>query len=381
MGDPLERYLTIETEDDLTRVVFGLLELLGPTILAAVLDIPPQIRSEEWTIAYHERLDPRAERIPDVVLKGPETTILVEVKRGATIDQSQLRREHEELQRFGTGQKQLLFISGHESPPSQLAELDLSSVEWCGWKEIALRISRYDRKDVTETQYQLLTLLQQILKKEGYLPFTGFSNAILDELPTILERLTAYHNQIAQFHRELDGLLAETRLKPKNMWRDGISQDFTQFPNEGQFTATHVWIAYGESDVAIKAKAQQYLFVAFCIEGGKTPMVRVGFSLSPKQSEKNQKRLVENAEEIVAFIRETEASLLQTDRNFHVIERLDGEKEISEILHTTEALQNIPRVQIALEYGPDALTQEAITTLVADDLVTLHEFTHPRLYP
>lgn len=40
MGDALTKYFVIENEDDLTRIVFGILELLGPSVLADVLDMP-----------------------------------------------------------------------------------------------------------------------------------------------------------------------------------------------------------------------------------------------------------------------------------------------------------------------------------------------------
>lgn len=39
MTDALARYLTIEGEDDLTRIVFGVLEVLGPTVPTEVLGL------------------------------------------------------------------------------------------------------------------------------------------------------------------------------------------------------------------------------------------------------------------------------------------------------------------------------------------------------
>lgn len=377
MSDPLKRYLVIENEDDLTRVVFGILELLGPAVLTEVLDLSDQL-SDECTVEFHERIDPRAERIPDVVITDTDATILVEIKRGTSLDVAQLQDEHDDLRRFGKGEKRLLFISGHESSPSELDKIELASLEWHSWEAIARRLAKYDRTELSKTQMQLHELLRKTLEEEGYSPFAGFSG--LEELPTVFGTLHDYHNQIARFHRKIEGLLGEQRLQAKNMWRNGISQDFNRFPKALQFASTHVWLAYGEPSFAIRSKDQHYLFVAFCIERER-PMVRVGYSLSPKRSKENRTALSENADAIVDFVADTDSSLLQTDRNFRIEERFDDKKEMTNLLNATDTLGDLDRVQIAREYGSETLQQEAVTNLVADTLIEFHEFTYPRLYP
>jgi len=377
MGDPLKRYLTIENEDDLTRVVFGILELLGPTVLTDVLDLPDQL-SDECTVQCHERIDPRAKRIPDVVITDTDATILVEIKRGASLDLSQLTDEHDDLQQFGRGEKRLLFISGHESNPLEEDERGLEQLEWKSWEAIARRLANYEQATLPNTQSKLIALLRKTLEEEGYSPFAGFSQPVLEELPSVLEMLGDYRNQIARFHRKVEGLLADDGLQAKNMWRNGISQDFNQFPNTLQFTSTHLWIAYAEPDIPIRNKGQHYLFAAFCIE---RPMIRVGYSLSPKRSQENRTALIENADAIVDFVAATNGSLLQTGRNFRIQERFDDKNEMTRLLNDTDTLGGLDRVQIAKEYGPKRLQQETVTNLVADTLIEFHEFTYPRLYP
>lgn len=381
MSDILERYLVIENEDDLTRIVFGLLDLLGPSVLTDVLELPPEMLSNEATIKFHERIDPRAERVPDVVIEDADTTVLIEAKRGTTADPDQLRDEHEDLRRYGNGQKHLILISGHESRPGKLDDLDLEYLDWLSWGDIAARITNVDHSELTETQTQLIVLLQTTLEEEGYLPFTGFSEELLDDMPKIWDLFGDYRKQIARFHREIEGLLADRGLQAKNMWRNGISQDFNRFPTELPFAATHVWIAYGESDCTINSKYQHYLFVAFCIEHAETPLVRVGYSLSPKQSPETRTVISDNADAIVDFVASTESQLLHTDRNFHIIERFDDAEGMTALLNAPDTLKDVDRVQIATEYGVEQLVQDAVTTHVANELIELHEFAYPSLHP
>ncbi|MFP8890685.1 hypothetical protein ACLI4U_13060 [Natrialbaceae archaeon A-CW2] len=160
MTDGLARYLTIESEDDLTRVVFGMLDVLGPTLFAKILGIPEEWTSKDLQIEFHTRIDPRAHRIPDVVIRDGETTVIFEAKRGTTIDIEQLREEHADLNQYGNERQRLMVVTGHESRPAALDELNLDNIEWVGWRDIALRISNTDRSALSHSQRQLLDLLQ-----------------------------------------------------------------------------------------------------------------------------------------------------------------------------------------------------------------------------
>lgn len=380
MSNALQRYLVVENEDDLTRIVFGILEMLGPTVLSDVLQVP-QTLSDEFRIEFHTRPDPRAERVPDVLIEDADTTVLIEVKRSTNFDLDQLRDEHKDLRQYGNEQKQLILITGHESGPTELDDIDLEFLNWCSWEDLSLRVAKCDRSELANTQRHLIELLRSVLEEEGYLPFTGFSDQLLTELPTVWEIFERYHRQIARFHRNVDGLLADRGLQAKNLWRNGISQDFNQFPAELQFASTHVWIAYGEPEFQIKNKHQHYLFVAFCVEDKTAPLVRVGYSMSPKQNPDNRRKIVDNASEIVDFVIEKNAHLLHTDRDFRVVERFDDEDEMTTVLNAADALSEFDRVQIAIEYSSERLVRQDLKRAVADDLVELHGFTYPRLYP
>ncbi|MFP8957680.1 hypothetical protein ACLI4Y_13215 [Natrialbaceae archaeon A-CW3] len=374
MTDALARYLTIESEDDLTRVVFGVLNVLGPSLFAEILGLPEEWASGDLQIEFHTRIDPRANRIPDVVIGDGATTVIVEAKRGTAIDIEQLREEYADLDRYGNEQQRLIVVTGHESKPAAVDELDLDNVEWVGWRDIAIRTSNTDRSALSHSQRQLLDLLQSKLEEEGYMPFAGFSEDLLEELPSIWELSNRYYAHVARLYRALEGRLVEQGLQAKNVWRDGISQDFNRFPAELRFVSSNLWVAYGESGAEIKNKQHHYLFVAFCVEDGETPLVRVGYSVSPKGHPEVRETLIENAGTITEFLLETDRQLLYTDRNFHVDDRLTDESEMKSLLTAEDTLSNLDRVQLATEYGPDRLVNPNLTELVADDLLNFHEF-------
>ena len=287
MAHALARYLDIENEDDLTRIVFGLLELTGPPVLTDILEVAGGSISDDATVDFHTPLDPRAERVPDVLIEDSDTTVLIEAKRGADFDLEQLRDEHEELQQFGNRQKRLLLVSSYRSKPPAIDELALEHTQWLSWRDISIQISNYDRADLSEAQTRLLDLLQTKLEEEGYDPFTGFSEPVLDDLSRLSSTLTAYRSEIATFHRDVEGRLRESGLQAKNMWRNGVSQDYSRFPADLQFVPSYLWIAYGEPEFTIDTKDQHYLFVAFCLDA-RTPLrVRVGYSISPTYSSTN----------------------------------------------------------------------------------------------
>ena len=379
MSDALARYLDIESEDDLTRIVFGVLELVGPPVIADVLGIDADAISDGVRVRFHERIDQRAERVPDVLIENSAVTVMIEAKRGTDVDVEQLRDEHDDLQRYGRGEKRLILVTGHESSPSRLEEVDLEHVEWLGWRDVALRISRCDRSELSDTQTRLIDLLRTKLEGEGYMPFTGFSEQLLDDLPKMWQLSERYRGHIARFHRDLEGRIGDLGLQAKNMWRDGVSQNFSRFPAELQLVPSHLWIAYGEAGSAINNKDDHDLFVAFCIESGESPVLRVGYSLSPKRNALDREVLIENAEEIVAFATDTESTVLCTDRNFDVVDRYDDEAETTSMLKGENALSYIDRVQIVREYGSKRFADPELTRVVADDLVELHEFVASQL--
>ncbi|MFC7216051.1 hypothetical protein ACFQO4_18435 [Saliphagus sp. GCM10025334] len=376
MTDALARYLTIESEDDLTRVVFGVLDVLGPTLLAEILGLPEEWASTELQIKFHTRIDPRAHRIPDVVIRDGATTVIIEAKRGTTIDIEQLREEHADLDQYGNERQQLMVVTGHESKPTAVDELDLDNVEWIGWRDIALRTSNTDRSTLSHSQRRLLDLLQRKLEEEGYMPFAGFSEELLEELPDIWELSTQYYAHVARLYRALEGKLVEQGLQAKNVWRDGISQDFNRFPAELRFVSSHLWVAYGEPGTEITNKEHHYLFVAFCVEDGETPLIRVGYSVSPKGHPEVRAALIENAGTITEFLLENDRQLLYTDRNFHVDDRIVDGSEMKSLLTADDTLSNLNRVQLATEYGRGRLVNPNLTELVADDLLDFHEFVH-----
>ncbi|GAB3026850.1 hypothetical protein GCM10025298_13840 [Natronobiforma cellulositropha] len=63
MTDALARYLTVESEDDLTRIVFGVLELL-----AGILELPEGVFSTGCDVDFYIRIDSRTSQAPDTLI-------------------------------------------------------------------------------------------------------------------------------------------------------------------------------------------------------------------------------------------------------------------------------------------------------------------------
>lgn len=379
MSATLSRYFEVEHEDDLTTVVFGLLELLGPELMTEILDLEEPFTDP--SVRFHERIDPRAIRIPDVCIETPTTTVLVEAKLGTTVDPEQLEEEHADLTNYGNANRHLLLVTGHESAPAELESLDLAHLEWLSWGDIAIQVSNVDRSTCSHTQRGLLALLQRTLEREGHLPFTGFSERLLESYPEIYDLADRYHGHIARFHRDVEGRIADGDLTAKNMWRDGVSQDFNRFPAEVQFITTHLWIAYGEPGTSVSSKGGHYPFVAFCIEDRETPMVRVGYSMSPNHKPGDRRLLADHADAIVDFALETDRCLLCAGRNFHVLERLCTETEMASLLTETDTLGSLDRIQLVTEHGGSKLADPSLSASVAAELQEVHEFSRSRLYP
>jgi len=124
-----DAFVTINNEDDLTKAVFGCLELMSPAALDAIF----AAEKFDFTFTsfpeftFHEQVD---EREPDVILEdNQELTIMVEAKAGAPTDPIQLADEYRELTKeWQTGTQRLLHVTETRLRPGRIDQVKHSSL-------------------------------------------------------------------------------------------------------------------------------------------------------------------------------------------------------------------------------------------------------------
>lgn len=379
MSDPLVDYLTIDSEDDLTRVVFGIVELVGDKLLDAILAKADISLDGQVRYSFHTKIDPSANRTPDVILKSDGEAVMVEVKRGRSVNVDQLREEREDVRTHGGKEGELVLITGHDERPPELEAEELQDVRWIGWRDVTVAISAIETESFNPTQRRLVQMLRSKLEEEGYVPFTGIDASLLEDVAETRPTLRQYYSQINTFNRDLAGRVDTQGLQAKNLWRDGISQDFHRFPADWRFITDHLWIAYGPPDREIKSKHGRYPFVAFCWPGESVPSVRVGYSFSPGYQGADRTFLAEHAQEIASFIDSSEYLVVRTSWGFAKREAFVDADELQPILSEEETIGGFDRIQLVAEYGTDRLTKAAVTDAVADNLVEVNHFVEHEL--
>lgn len=373
MTHPLADYLEIEGEDDLTKMVFGILELIDDDLIRGILDEAEIEIEGTIAYAYHTKIDPGARRTPDVLIELEDGIVMVEVKRGRSLNPEQLLEQSDDLDQFADGNAELLLVSGHDERPAELDRDPLTHVRWMGWRDIAIRVSAFEMQGLDATQRELLRMLQDKFESEGYVPFTGIDATVLAALENVTPTLEDFYNEINMFLRDVERRVDDRGLQAKNLWRNGISQDFHVFPSARRFITDHLWIAFGTHGTEIPAKHGSYYFFAFAWPEGSSPTIRVGYSLSPGRSGPDRKWLVTHASEIAAFVDESSFSLHRASWQFRTREAFVDAAEVTPLLSDQETLQAFERIQIATEYGVDQLADPYVTDEVAHDLARIYE--------
>lgn len=375
MGAPISEYLTIESEDDLTKIVFGILQLLDVSVIERVLEEADiSIRDETLEYTYHSKVDRSASRTPDLLLESATQTVMIEVKRRRNIDTDQLEDQLDDLRRHGNANSALLFISGHEERPPELIDGPLNEISWIGWRDVALVLLRHDFPDLSPTQARLLEVVVEKLHEEGYVPFTGFDQSLLEGIGETWSQYRSYFNEINTFVRAIEGRVDEHGLAAKNLWRDGISQDFHRFPSDWRFITDHFWVAFGSQGEEVNSKDGAYVFVALCWPEGALPTVRAGYSWTPGGRYGDADVLVDAADDIASFVESTEYRLIRTSRNFDEREAFVDRTQIQPVIGERETVEAFERVQLVADYDTPRLTDPAIVGDVAGDLEAIWLF-------
>lgn len=373
MIHPLADYLEIHTEDDLTRIVFGMVELIDGNLLHEIFHEAGISIDGSVEYTFHEKVDPRATRTPDVIIQHEDGIVMVEIKRGRSLNPEQLIEQTDDLHQFVEGEAKLLLVSGHDERPEELDSDPLTHVYWLSWRDIAILVSAFGIEELTPTQRELLRLLQTKFESEGYVPFTGMDATLMAALEEVSTTLEYFYNEINMFLRDVDRRVDEHGLQAKNLWRNGISQDFHAFPSAERFITDHLWIAYGERDDEISSKKSAYYFCALGWGNGTSPSIRVGYSLSPGDRGTDCAWIMRHAAEISALIDNTAFTLRRASWQFRTREEFVDATEVTPLLSDEETLRSFERIQIATEYGVDQLADPYVTDRIANDLGRVHE--------
>lgn len=379
MPNVLNDFLDIDEEDDLTKAVFGSLELAGSDVLNYVFESHSFEFDDSMKFRYHDRIHDDATRWPDVIIENERISIIVEAKRGPEYSSNQLIEENEDLEIYGSDEKHLLLITGHTAEPSDLDDLDIEQLEWIGWRDVALSLHNLDQDSLHPAQQKIIKLLIDLLKEEGYVPFDGFQSELLDRLEEPWDILKEYYNQVNTFRRDVEGLIRDEDLVAKNLYRDGTSQSLNRFPIDWEFLTDHLWVVYGEPEFEVNNKGQHYLFTCF---NTKTGNLRVGFSIRPEHSdEENFELIQDHADKIVQFVQNNDAKVFKASWNFTNNGEFVEEDALNAFLKNEDNLKDAVRVQIGYDYTGDLLHDKRLSEEVAEKLIRIHEFTYPLLYP
>lgn len=383
MSEAILSFLNVDEEDDLTKAVFGGLELLGAPILERILKgisigANPQFR-------YHERLESSSERIPDTIIETDESVIVIEAKRGTSFSQTQLEEEYQDLVDYTTKTPYLVLVTAHTARPVGLddANIPTDDLYWIGWRNIALTLASLEEPELAnQTQRAVAEVVIEVLREEGYVPFQGFESvldadwSLVDELESTWEILSGFYNQLNTFRRDIDGQVADQGLRIKDIYRDGRSESLSAFPTDYRFIMDHLWFVYGEPEFEVSGKGGDYHLICFNTTTGE---LRVGYSIRPR-NEQHQDVLSEHVDEICDFVESNNAKVFRASWNNSLHEELTDEQSIRDSLTDDEWLDDANRVQVGYQHGSDELSNPDLSSKVADELIEVHDFASQHLY-
>jgi len=346
-----DEFVDIEIEDDLTKAVFGCLQLLGKDALNEVFSDPIYDFSFASTpkFTFHETVDKRE---PDVVIEDlPGLTLMVEAKKGAPTDPKQLSDEFDDLTKEWDSDKlRLLHITEDRIRPANLEEksgIPAENLLWTSWRKLAASLLGIDRSSLHTTDKRVIGMLIGILEKQGYTPFGGFT--IMDKSQTLEKQLNQayevrkqYYKDINSFRKDVESYLPEGVSYWKFFRRGvsgGLSSGQKSFPTRTwQYLPRNLWFAYtpeeGTLGAATRDYHENYLMIDF---NSKTGDIRAGYSVTtaPEKVTNDVYRRVlhEQRETVLNLIEETDLQPFTTSYSLKTkIETVAGAERFLEAI-------------------------------------------------
>lgn len=356
-----DEFVDIEVEDELTKAVFGCLQLLGKDALNEVFSnsrydfsftSPPDF-------TFHRTVDRRE---PDVIIEDePKLTLMVEAKKGAPTDPNQLSDEFDDLtQEWDSNKLRLLHITEERLRPSELEArtgIPDKNLIWTSWRKLAAALLDIERTRLPTADQRVLEMLIEILEDQGYTPFGGFtimneSQSLENQLNTAYEVREQYYKDINSFRKDVESHLSEE----VSYWRffrrgvsGGLSSGQKKFPTSTwEYLPRNLWFGYtpegGPLNIATSNYHENYLILDF---NSKTGTIRAGYSVTtaPEKVSNDvyRKVLHERKSTVLDIIRRTDFQPFTTSYSLGTkVDTVEGtEKFLEEIGDPTYDYSNL----------------------------------------
>ncbi|WP_435345065.1 hypothetical protein [Haloarchaeobius sp. HRN-SO-5] len=346
-----DEFVEINIENELTKAVFGCLQLLGRDALNEVFSAP----RFDFTFAsapdftFHETVDKRE---PDVVVEDtPNLTLMVEAKMGAPTDYNQLSDEFDDLtQEWDSDKLRLLHITEERLRPTNLesrTEIPPKNLIWTSWRNLATSLLDIDKSNLTTADQRVVEMLVQILEKQGYRPFRGFNimaddQTLTDQLNQAYQVREQYYKDINSFRKDVESHLPE-EVSYWKFFRRGVSGGMgagrKNFPTSSwQYLPRNLWFGYTPEEGPLGSASsdyhENYLILDFNSRSGD---IRAGYSVttSPDKVKNDiyRKVLHERRETVLDLIHETELEPFTTSFSLKTnIDTVEGTNEFLEAI-------------------------------------------------
>lgn len=399
-------FIDVEVEDDLTKAVFGCMELLSTDALNEVFkqtELGIQFESEPNFI-FHQTVDRRE---PDVVIEdGQNLTVMVEAKLGAHTDTQQLSDEYADLtERWHSDTLRLLHVTDTQHRPRKIDQTDIPAdhLLWTSWRRISVALLNTGPTIGNSTDRRIMGMLTQIFEKYGFAPFGGFT--LMKESQTLSNQLQhayrvreQYYDEINAFRKDVEHDLTD-EVKFWRFFRRGISGGMTSgqktFPTKNyERLPKHLWFGYiprGEEPIPAAGNYHQnHLTLDF---NSQTGTIRAGYLMTTAggkvRDDCYRKLLHEHKDAVLKMIEEHDLSPYTT--SYSLSDTLTPTDEIDQFLEEIgDASYDIQtwgkRFLIANTWSADELptrgeedelfTPAEVTKDVAKSLNELHRLTH-----
>lgn len=410
----VKEFIEVEKEDDLTKAVFGCLELLSTSALNEIFEqasLDMRVESAP-DFTFHETVDRRE---PDVIIEdGQSLTVMVEAKLGSPTNMTQLSDEYADLiEGWNSDTLRLLHVTDDGRQPPEIearTRIPSEHFQWTSWRRLAAALLKVDTTVVNRTDRRVIAMLTQIFEDEGFAPFGGFT--IMNESQTLSNQLqqayqvrNQYYDEINSFRKDVEKNLTD-EVRYWRFFRRGVSGGMGRgqisFPTSNyQRMPKHLWFTYVPQDqkptLAHQNYLQNYLLLDF---NSRTGAIRAGYTATTAPGKvKNdlfRKTLHEQKEMILKIISEhgfqpytTSYSL---DNKIESIDELDSffeeignpSHDISEwgkrfLLTRTWSAEELPtRDEEAEMFRPAHVTKDVASALNEIHQLTYHD--HDRLF-
>ncbi|UHQ98152.1 PD-(D/E)XK nuclease family protein (plasmid) [Natrinema zhouii] len=376
MSQGLSELISIEEENDLTRTIIGVLELLGPDALNEIFTVCHF--EEHPEVRYDQEIQKGSRRRIDAILEDGNQVLAIESKLGATYNSSQLEDEFQDLTEYADKSHHLYLITGHTTTPAGLNSLNIpeDNLSWIGWEKIAEILAEFSKTGISSTQNAIAEFATNKLHTEGFKPFDGF-HSVLNQEKTLTKELNeanqvlaGYLEQVNTFRRKLDGLLADDGLQSRELYRDGTSSSLNRFPKKWGYVPRHIWIVYADQSSEVGGRSGSYLSVNF---DSKDHKIISGYQMSISRDEKLYNRVQDNRKEIKKQASEYGANLYQLSYYGYLGDAVTDQDQIESRLEDDEWLKEERWVVIGFDHTLGETVDTSTVEEVASKLLKTQE--------